>query len=299
MKKTPSLDTPGYETVALGLAQIHTEKGDVEGNFVRLCEAIKEGARKGAELLVTPETVIQGYPDVVSAEDRKTVYKMADSPDGPRLQKLRQLCAEHELELIVGFVEKDNVPGRFYNSAAHISASGDIRYVYRKVHCRPFESAEQDGGYTPGSKFHSTRVGFQSGEFTIGTMICFDREVTEATRCLRQLGAHLVACPLACDTDPMTGSVTHADAGIITRVRAVENEVFIAVVNHAGRFNGGSFVVGPGGELIEQLGVESETRVIRIPIGVVPRAFHIEPLGWQGWGFRRPELYREYLGGDQ
>ncbi len=41
-----------------------------------------------------------------------------------------------------------------------------------------------------------------------------------------------------------------ADNEMVTRVRAAENEVYVAVVNHAGRFNGGSFAVGPGGEAL-------------------------------------------------
>ena len=60
------------------------------------------------------------------------------------------------------------------------------------------------------------------------------------------------------------GSVTHFEGDVlvvgtemvpnelITRCRAAENELFIAVVNHARRFNGGSFLVGPTGEVLHQ-----------------------------------------------
>jgi hypothetical protein len=28
---------------------------------------------------------------------------------------------------------------------------------------------------------------------------------------------------------------------------------------------------------------------------VVPDQFHGRPLGWMGWGFRRPDVYAKYL----
>jgi predicted amidohydrolase len=61
----------------------------------------------------------------------------------------------------------------------------------------------------------------------------------------------------------MSNPENRADNEMITR-RAAENEVFIVVVNHAGRFNGGSFAVGPEGELYAQLGAEAEVRVLEV-----------------------------------
>ncbi len=86
-----------------------------------------------------------------------------------------------------------------------------------------------------------------------------------------------------------------ADNELITRCRAAENEVFIAVVNHAIRFNGGSFVVGQGGQKIIQRGAAPEVCVIELPVGAAADKFHSQPLGWMGWGYRRPEVYEKYL----
>ena len=63
-------------------------------------------------------------------------------------------------------------------------------------------------------------------------------------RCVRSLGAEIVLCPLACDTTPVEASPGYGHNEAITRTRAAENEVFIVVVNHANRFNGGSYCAG-------------------------------------------------------
>ena len=68
-----------------------------------------------------------------------------------------------------------------------------------------------------------------------------------------------------------------------------------STINHAKRFNGGSFVVGPRGELLHQMGEEPGVHVLEIPAGAVNEKYHSNPLGWMGWGFRRPDVYRPYL----
>jgi len=46
----------------IALAQINTTVGDLAGNVERCLEAIEEGGRLGADLVVLPEMAIQGYP---------------------------------------------------------------------------------------------------------------------------------------------------------------------------------------------------------------------------------------------
>ena len=66
-------------------------------------------------------------------------------------------------------------------------------------------------------------------------------------------------------------------------------------MNHARRFSGGSFVAGPDGEALVQLGPDPEVRVVEIPFGRIGTNYHDRPLGWMGWGYRKPEVYRRYL----
>jgi len=286
-------------SVRVALCQVYTEAWDSAGNFRRLMEGLEEAARQGAELAITPECVLHGYGFADREELRLRTLEAAEPLDGPRIAAVRDLARRTGMDIVFGFAERgpeaEGQDGpRLHNSAAFISREGALLWVYRKVHCRDFESAEYAGAFTPGDRFYVSPRRYDAGEFPIGAYICFDREVAEATRCLRALGVQFIACPLATSTFPMDQPPARADNEIITRVRAAENEVCIAVINHAGRFNGGSFVVGPMGELICRLGEEAEVRTVEVPVGAAAR-LQAHARGWMGWGFRRPEVYALYL----
>lgn len=299
-QKTPDIFAMGAATLPVAMCQILTREWDLDGNLERTLAALEAAADAGARLAITPECVLHGYG---FEPDRRTLARRmaeaAEPLDGPRLAAIRALLRRRALPAVVGFAER--APnGAFHNSAALIDADGELRDVYRKVHCRDFEADWGDGVFTPGHDFHVVALSAGDTSCRLGTMICFDREVPESVRCLRALGAELIACPLATDTTDLRTPGPAADQmnnELITRCRSAENEVFIAVVNHAGRFNGGSFVTGPGGELIVQMGPEPGVEVVELPVGAVT-TFHAQPYGWMGHGFRRPEVYRPHLDRD-
>lgn len=285
--------------VKIGLCQTATVEWDVEGNFRRVLEDITTAAGQGAELIITPECVLNGYAGP-GLSDWKTRFPATTEPlQGDYLSQVCERVKSLQVEVVFGFAECGE-SGTFHNTAVLIDRNGAIVWAYRKMHCRPFESAEHDGLFTPGDRFFVSDQTYSGGNLRVGAMICFDREIVESVRCLRGLNAEFIACPLATNTYPLTGaSNSHgqkADNELITRARAAENEVFIAVVNHAGRFNGGSYIVGPLGETICQMGSGPEVRTVALPLGVT-RSLHHDPLGWMAWGHRRPSDYAPYLGG--
>lgn len=286
------LDKPSSLRVAL--CQVATEEWDVTGNFARICQALEEAADQQADLAITPECALHGYGFAESATLPARLVEAAEPLDGERLRALCALAKRRQMDIVFGFAERE-AKGHIYNSAAYLSREGALLWTYRKVHCRDFEEQGRGGAFTAGDQFVVSERAFAGGCFSIGAMICFDREVTETARCLRALGAQIIACPLATNTSnlyaPAPGKMDNEQ---ITRCRAAENEVFIVVVNHASRFNGGSFVVGPTGEPLCQLGSEAEVRTLALDIGSVETRFHSKPLGWMGWGYRRPEVYRNY-----
>ncbi len=292
---TPDIQEAGLPRLRVGLCQVATEEWDVAGNLARTLDAIGAAARAGADVAVTPECVLHGYADQSTPEMRARARALAEDVDGASLQAVRGLAREVGIGVLLGFAER-GAGDAVYNSAALIGADGGVHLVYRKVHCRSFESARHDGIFTPGDSFQVAPLAGRHGAFSVGVVICFDREIPESVRCLRALGAQLVLCPLATDTGRLTAWQEFTDNEAVTRCRAAENEVFIAVVNHSQRFNGGSFVVGPGGEILCQLGAAPEVRVVDVPMGVIGKRFHGQPLGWMGWGYRRPDVYARYLG---
>lgn len=291
----PNIYTGEYSSLKLGMCQVYTEAWAVESNIKNALASINEAADKGAELVITPECVIHGYGFEGFKEGLwEDTMRCAVPTDGEVVGQFRELAKKRGIHLVLGFAERANSQ-KLHNSAALINPAGEIEYIYRKVHCRDFESIDHGKLWTPGDGFYAAECRFDKRSYRVGTMICFDREIAESARCLRALGSQLIACPLACDTNQFTDPCQRVHNEVVTQVRAAENECFISVVNHAGRFNGGSFVVGPFGEVLHQMGSEPGVAVLDIPLGAVKSAFHDNPIGWMGWGFRRPEVAKRYL----
>ncbi len=294
----PDYIEPDTKTLRVGICQVYTEPWDIENNLKRTLLAINEAAEKGAEIAVTPECVLHGYSwdDSMgkSVSFRNQLFAAAEKLDGAHLMLFKDQAKKLGIYILVGFVEKGS-ENQIHNTAALISPEGEFVYVYRKVHCRHFENIHHWGYFTPGDQFFSSTGNFNSKHFNIGTMICFDREIPESVRCLRALGSEIILCPLATDTSDLLRFNNQVDNELITRIRATSNELFIVVVNHSGRFNGGSFIVGPMGEVFCQLSEKPEVVVYEVPLGIIAKKFHAEPLGWMGWGYRREEIYKKYI----
>src|SRR5512139_1247096 len=109
----------------LAVAQINLTVGDIDGNAARLLAAAQEADAASAELLLTPEMSICGYPaeDLVLRRDFTAACEAA----------VRQLAADAPpgLALIVGYPERSD-DGLF--NAAALLRGGNIETVYRKHH---------------------------------------------------------------------------------------------------------------------------------------------------------------------
>jgi predicted amidohydrolase len=277
---------------------VATRAWDVDGNVAALLAGLETAAAQGAELAITPECVFHGYGfGDAQADSLARLRAVAEPVDGPNVSRVRALARAARMAVVLGFAERGD-DDAVHNAAAVIGPDGAVLDVYRKVHCRTSEDINFTGPFTPGDRFVCSELGQGDGAYRLGTLICFDREIPESVRCLRAMGAHLIACPLACDTDKLADTLDFAHNEMITRCRAAENEVFFAVINHAGRFNGGSFVVGPGGETIVQLDEDAEVRTVELPVRAVRDILHPRAHSWMGWGFRRQPVYDRHLRSD-
>lgn len=294
-KKTPDLFEGSPAILRVALCQVRTEPWDLEGNLSRTLAAIEEAKAGGAEVAITPECVLHGYPSGSGEEHRARTREAAELLEGPRLSRVRERARALGIDVVLGFAERGN-GGAVHNAAALVTREGEVASIYRKVHLRPFEDASGKGPFSAGDRFEAVERRYGGGAFRVGLMICFDREVPEPARCLRALGAELVACPIATATATASPAPEGADNELVTRCRAAENELFIAIVNHAGRFNGRSYVAGPGGEVLGAMGEGPGVGIVDVPVGILREKFHGKPFGWMGWGFRRPEVYARYLG---
>lgn len=221
----------------LAALQMHAVAGDRTANLFRIEEAAREAAGKGADLLVAPELAVTGYGagDVIS--------ELAEPVDGDLAQRLAALSRETGIALVVGFAERAG--DTFWNSA--MFADGQRCLVYRKSHLYgPYERKL----FKP-EKPAACIVEHRG--MRLGMLICYDVEFPENVRRLAQAGAQAVIVPTALPAS------NHAEliARKMIAVRAFENQVFVAYVNHCGgdalfAYAGLSGIAAPDGTMLAE-----------------------------------------------
>ena len=221
-----------------------------KANIQRATTLVREAALShGAEVVVLPECTLTGYSqptDEGSSVDETRA--ITETIPGPSTEHFAKLANELNIYIIWGLHEKRG--DKYYNSATLLSPDGKLLGTYRKVHINKYEAIM---GWSNGDQFHVWSCKIHGIDFNLGIMICFDREVPEAARCLTALGADLIVVPQA--TGCTCQLPIHRDQ---LRVRAYENEVYLAMANWAGPiFQGHSMIIRYDGETIN-LGDENE-----------------------------------------
>jgi predicted amidohydrolase len=237
------------ERLRVAAVQMLPAPGEPEVNLVRAVELARQAAARGAKLIVFPECASTGYTTVgapgVTLERHRD---WAETVPGPSVDRMAELARELEADVVWGLHERRG--DRYYNSAALLSRTGRLLGVYSKVHINKYEARM---GWTNGDGFRVWECGEAEAPYRLGLMICFDREVPEAARCLAVLGADVIAVPQA--TSCTCDLPIHGDQ---LRVRAYENECFISMANWAGpEQKGHSLIIDPWGEVLA-LGSQDE-----------------------------------------
>jgi NAD+ synthase (glutamine-hydrolysing) len=111
----------------IGFAQINATVGDLGGNCELIIGAYERLAAAGAELVLTPELAITGYPP------QDLVFKSRFvSENLAILEKLHARVGE--AALLVGFVDRNEGPGKpFHNAAALLERGKPIRKTYKSL----------------------------------------------------------------------------------------------------------------------------------------------------------------------
>src|SRR6266536_2674073 len=111
----------------IGFAQINTTVGDLSGNCELIIRAYERLAAAGAELVLTPELAITGYPP------QDLVFKSRFVPEN--LAVLQQLHSRvGSAALLVGFVDRNAGRGKpFHNAAALLERGKPIRKAHKSL----------------------------------------------------------------------------------------------------------------------------------------------------------------------
>ncbi|OUZ09176.1 nitrilase [Aeromicrobium sp. PE09-221] len=228
----------------MALAQEGSVLGSLDANVRRAVDLIAHAAREGADLICFPECFLQGY----AFSELAMVERVAITCQAAELQPLVDAAAEYDIHVVIGLIERAE-DETLYNTALALGPGGRIGR-YRKQHL-PFMGAD---------RFLSTGDGNEPRVFDtpfgrVGMMICFDLRFPESARALALEGADIIVMPTAW---PSTATRL---ADLVTRVRALENVVYLAVADRADEeagidYLGRSQLVDPWGDVVLDAGTE-------------------------------------------
>ena len=234
-------------TFRMTLAQLNPTLGDFAGNVAKARAAWDEGRAAGSQMVALTEMFLTGYqtqdlvmkPAFARAAMRAVADLAAEIKDGPALG----IGAPHLRD------------GKLYN-AYHVLHDGRIAATILK------HELPNDSVFDEKRVFSAADIGgpYRIGPLRIGTPICEDAWHSEVCETLLETGADILLVP--------NGSPYHRGKPLVRTnlmvSRVVETGLPLVYLNMVGGqddqvFDGASFVLNPGGELMVQLPQFDET----------------------------------------
>ena len=225
----------------LSLCQLNPTVGDIAGNAAKAVTAHHRGKQKNVDFVALPEMFLTGYQtqDLVTKPAFLDTVAMA-------LANLAKDCADGPA-LGIGAPVVEN--GKLYNGY-FVLKNGTVHALTRKHHLpnnqvfdekRLFESAEISGP-------------FSLGPIRIGTPICEDAWHEDVSETMAESGADLLMVPNG--SPYYSGKFDRRINHMVSRV--VETGLPLIYLNIVGGqddqiFDGGSFVLNPGGKMVARM----------------------------------------------
>ena len=223
------------------LAQLNATVGDLKGNADKVMKAWEKARDEQSNIIAFPELFITGYnpQDLIL----KPAFQKASTET---IQKIAEACSRGPAIAVGGpFCDEK----KLYN-AYYILSGGKIQAVIKKHHLpneevfdevRLFSSGNVDGP-------------FQVDQMRIGSPICEDAWHSDIVETLAETGAQTLLVP---NGSPYYRGKTEIRQNVMVS-RVVESGLPLVYLNLVGGqddqvFDGGSFVLNPGGELVLQM----------------------------------------------
>lgn len=237
-------------------------KGGMEENLSRAMKLARDCAP--VDLVIFPELFLSGYGDGLKGQALK-VQNIID--------RLGCLCSEMGAGVICGLAEEEG--GRLYNTAFVLEAGGSVAR-YRKINLFPGLDDPFSAGKSP------LLLSFRG--WPLGIMLCFDLRFPELARHLASRGASLLVYLARWPRKRAEHLLT------LSRARAVENQVYVALVNATGPdLAGKSRLISPDGEVLASLDEEEGGLVVRLDWSHLRKARLLFNTGAETMVFKRVE----------
>jgi len=225
-------------TLRIGLCQINTTVGDIEGNTKKILSYVEKGKKMGADLLAFPEMAVTGYPP----EDLLLMPKFIED----NLKAVRRIAkATTSITALLGFVDKKE---DIFNAAALLH-NGKVMTSYHKTFLPNYGVFDEDRYFKAGTE----NFIFVLKSVPVGPSICEDLWYPGDPIRTQALygGAELI---VNISSSPYHAGKTAFREKMIS-TRATDNVAIVAYCNLVGGqddlvFDGGSVIFDQKGELI-------------------------------------------------
>lgn len=220
---------------------------DRDRNLKKAERLTTKAARSGADIICLPElfSYMGSFSKPRQASETKT---------GPSISLMRNIAKGHGIHIVCGSILERSGKGLPLNTCFMIDPRGNIISRYSKMHLFDIRVPgkirfEESRIMRPGK--HATIVKTPFG--IIGFAICNDLRYPELFRKMMRAGTEVFFVPSA--FTKFTGR-KHWIA--LNRVRAIENQCYIAAINQSGKnvdgvsFFGSSLIVDPWGNILRE-----------------------------------------------
>ena len=238
----------------IAIAQINCRVGDLDGNVERILAAAQQARQQGADLLLTPELALCGYPaeDLLLREDFQQAAAV-------QLQALAERAAEYApgLALLVGHPQLTS-DARRYN-AASLLQEGRIVATYYKQRLLNQQVFDERRYFSAGTR----PCVFSLKGVRCAVAICADAWRPGVAEAARSAGAELLLV--------LSASPFHVDKAeqrlAALRARCIATALPMIHANLVGGqdelvFDGASFALDASGQLTHQLPTYTEALAV-------------------------------------
>ncbi len=259
--------------------QLAPEKGQVRRNLARLEEALAELAEDAPEVVVLPEAYPTGY--FLQGGVRELALSAGDLVE--RLDAIRRRVWEGPLDLVMGFYEKDEREGAYYNAAAYFELGGrGLVHLHRKVFLPTYGVFDEERYLARGRgvRAFDTRFG------RAAILICEDfwHSITSTLAALD--GAEVIYVPSA---SPARGFYGPRPANVerwreLAKSVAAEHGLYVVLASLVGSeagkgMSGGSLVASPEGRILAEAPVfEEAALVLDLDLARIPPVRYDNPM---------------------
>ncbi len=263
--------------MVISIAQFDVATADPARNLDKTRNLMREAAEGGSDLVCFPEMWTTGFnweKNAAMATEHETA-----------LERVGEWAREFGI-WVNGTLLSVNGAGRPVNRSVLFDTGGKLVAIYDKLHL--FSLMDEDVHMAPGANLTTAETPWG----TVGLSVCYDLRFPELFRSYALKGVELQLCPSAFPHP------RREHWRILTRARAIENQMYFIAVNQVGeedfgantraRYFGTSTIIDPWGETVLEAD-ECEESLLTASIDL-HRVAEVRAQ-MRVLGDRRPEVY--------